>query len=268
MGISEFDKNILNDKITKEFSMKLTFSEYKSDYDNYIFPYVIWAEPESHEPAADLFGQGFLPNTHDLSRFYMCRHVRVDLNDYQPSSENRRILRKGNGVAFEIYPRKDFQYTRAWQNFCLYYADKKFGKGVMTKQRLDSVFSSSVCSHCAVFTDKPSGEHIGLVVLFLHQPDVAFYYYSFYDLGYVQKSLGMIMMTFLVGQMKKDGYDYIYLGSCYDRRALYKTQFEGMQFWNGRQWSDNKDELKYLIDRDQGQMTKHLLEDEYYVKHF
>ncbi len=248
--------------------MILYFSEYKSDYDNYIFPYVIWAEPEDNEPAASLFGKGFLPNTHDLSRFYMCRHVRVDLNNYHPSSENRRILRKGKSVSFQIFQRKDFQYTREWQHFCLNYADKKFGQGVMTRERLDSVFASPVCSHCAVFTDEPTGEHVGLVVLYLHQPDVAFYYYSFYDLDHVQKSLGMIMMTSLVGQMKKEDYDYIYLGSCYNRGALYKTQFEGMQFWNGRYWSGNNEELKYLIERDQGHMTKHLLEDEYYVNTF
>ena len=29
--------------------MKIVFSEYKSDYDNYIFPYAIWAFPEADD---------------------------------------------------------------------------------------------------------------------------------------------------------------------------------------------------------------------------
>ena len=78
--------------------MKLLFSEAKADYANYIFPYAVWAFPEAGETPADLFNAGFLPSSRNLDRFYMCRHVRVRLAQFTPSSENRRILRKGEGL--------------------------------------------------------------------------------------------------------------------------------------------------------------------------
>ena len=39
--------------------MKLLFSEHKSDYAHYLFPYAVWAFPESGETPADLFSHGF-----------------------------------------------------------------------------------------------------------------------------------------------------------------------------------------------------------------
>ena len=88
--------------------MKLLFSEQKSDYDHYQFPYAIWAVPEADETPADIFNAGFLPSSRNLDRFYLCRQVRVNLAKFTPSSENRRILRKGEGIKVELIPRAQF----------------------------------------------------------------------------------------------------------------------------------------------------------------
>jgi sporulation-control protein spo0M len=45
---------------------------------------------------------------------------------------------------------------------------------------------------------------------------------------------------------------------------MYKTQFAGAEFFNGFRWSDDLDELKFVIRRDKQALTEHLLEtDEY-----
>ena len=95
--------------------MRLLFSEYKSDYNHYIFPYAIWAIPEENEKASDIFAKGFLPSGGDLNRYYMCRHVRVRLSEFSPSSENRRILRKGQGIDVTLLSRDNFDWTPEWQ---------------------------------------------------------------------------------------------------------------------------------------------------------
>lgn len=248
--------------------MKLLFSEYKSDYDNYIFPYVIWAMPEAGEKPTGLFSQGFLPSSGKLERFYMCRQVRVELSKFEPSSENRRILRKGNDITFKVIPREQFQYTKEWQQFCKRYADHKFGSDVMSEERLKDVFNSPACSHLLTFYDENRAQDVGLVVMYLSKPEVAFYYYSFYELDHDVKSLGMVMMTLSVQWCRNNGYRYIYLGSCYSRNALYKTQFTGFEFWNGTEWSKNLGELKYMIKRDSGSVSSHLLEDQEYIEMF
>lgn len=247
--------------------MKLLFSEAKADYAHYIFPYAIWAFPETGDSPADLFHQGFLPSSRNLDRFYLCRQVRIDLKKFALSSENRRILRKGEGTSSALIPKTKFEYTAARRDFFKTYADIKFGKDVMSYERLDLLFSSPITSHVLVFNG-PAGEEIGTVTLYLEPNALAYYYYSFYDLKYYRRNLGMFMMTSAVAQFAERGFRYLYLGSCYLENALYKTQFAGAEFFNGVRWSSDLKELKYLVRRGKHEQTQHLLESEEYRELF
>ena len=248
--------------------MKILFSEHKADYNNYIFPYAIWAFPEQGEQPGRLFARGFLPATPNLTRYYLCRQVRVDLKKFAPSSENRRILRKGGDITFELIPREKFVYTKQRRDFYKNYADIKFGKDIMSFERLDALFASQIVSHVLLFKNDSTGAEIGLVTLFLQPEKFAYYYYAFYDLNYYNRNLGMFMMTSTVAHFADQNYDNIYLGSCYSRNAMYKTQFSGAQFFNGYAWSDNIKELKYLIQRNGESLKKHLLETDAYLEEF
>jgi arginyl-tRNA--protein-N-Asp/Glu arginylyltransferase len=240
--------------------MKLLFSEHKSNYGRYQFPYAVWAVPESGETPDDLFNAGFLPSSRNLDRFYLCRQIRVNLAEFNPSSENRRILRKGAGLEVRLVPRSEFEYTAERRQFCKTYADIKFGKDVMTFERLDSLFASPVISHLLVFTDSKNGAEAGISTLFLEGRKLAYYYYAFYDLNYYTRNLGMFMMTSAVALFSERRFRWLYLGTCYSRNALYKTQFAGAQFFNGFRWSDNLAELKFILRRDAGELSEHLLE--------
>jgi arginyl-tRNA--protein-N-Asp/Glu arginylyltransferase len=244
--------------------MKLLFSEHKSDYAHYLFPYAIWAIPEANETPAALFNAGFLPSSRNLDRFYLCRHVRIRLERFHSSSENRRILRKGAGIDVALVPREKFDYTPERRAFYKTYADIRFGKDVMTAERLDALFGSPIISHLLVFTDATTGAAVGTATLYLEGKALAYYYYAFYDLNYYSRNLGMFMMTSAVALFADKGFRHLYLGTCYSRNALYKTQFTGAEFFNGFRWSDDLDELKYIIRRDKQELHQHLLEAEDY----
>lgn len=248
--------------------MKLLFSEATPDYGHYLFPYCIWAFPEEGETASDLFEAGFLPASRQLDRFYMCRQVRVRLHGFTSSSENRRILRKGEGLKIEVVPRKGFRFTAQRREAFLQFADAKFGPGVMTAERLDHLMHSPLVSHLMLFTEEATGRHLGAVTLFLEPPRTAFYYYAFYDLDGAVPNLGMFMMTSAVAHFAAAGYQHLYLGSVYSRNALYKTQFQGAECFNGFRWSDNLSELKHLLQRDAARQDHHLLESAEFLQTF
>jgi len=248
--------------------MKLLFSETLPDYKNYVFPYAVWATPEAGETPHRFFERGFLPAAKEMDRYYLCRSLRVALAEFAPSSENRRVLRKCEGVTSRIVAQADFELTDEWRDFCLTYADIKFGKGVMTATRLSNVVHSKLTNHFLLFRDEAANRDVGLVTLFLQPPHVAQYYFAFYDLNYYRKNLGMYMMTSAVKYFAENGFNYVYLGTCYTRNALYKTQFAGAEFFNGAFWSRNLKELKYLIARTQQPQTQHLFETEEYVHRF
>ena len=248
--------------------MKLLFSEQKSDYDHYQFPYAIWAIPEEGEAPADIFNAGFLPSSRYLDRFYLCRQVRVNLGKFKPSSENRRILRKGADIEVKLVPREKYNYTPERRQFFKTYADIKFGKDVMSFERLDALFSSPIISHLLVFIDPKTGTEIGVATLYVAGKELAYYYYAFYDLNYYARNLGMFMMTSASALFAERGSKQLYLGTCYSATALYKTQFHGAEFFNGFRWSDDLDELKFIIKRDKKELYQHLLETEEYRKEF
>ncbi len=248
--------------------MRLLFSESKADYGHYIFPYAIWAFPEPGESPSALFQLGFLPSSRNLDRFYLCRQVRVNLRKYRPSSENRRVLRKGQGLDVVLVPRDKFDYTPQKRESYKTYTDIRFGKDVMTVERLDLLFSGKITSHLLVFTDKSSGTEVGTATLYLEGHELAYYYYAFYDLNYYARNLGMFMMTSAAEFFRERGFQFLYLGSCYIQNALYKTQFSGAEFFNGVRWSSNLKELKFLIHRDQQEQKLHLLESEEYREQF
>jgi len=244
--------------------MKLLFSEQKSDYAHYQFPYSVWAIPEAGEAPSAIFNAGFLPSSRKLDRFYLCRQVRVELGRFKASSENRRILRKGEGIEMRVVAREDFDYTPERRAFFKDYADKKFGKDVMGFERLDALFAAPIISDLMVFTESKSGREVGVATLYVEGNALAYYYYAFYDLACAKSSLGMFMMTTAAQWFAERGVKYLYLGTCYSANALYKTQFSGVQFFNGFRWSDDLEELKFIITRDKTERTEHLLEDEEY----
>src|SRR6202142_1577815 len=248
--------------------MKLLFSEQNSDYEHYQFPYAIWAVPEAGETPADIFNAGFLPSSRNLDRFSLSRQVRVNLAKFKPSSENRRILRKGAGIDVKLVPRDKYQYTPERREFFKTYADIKFGKDVMTFERLDALFGSPIISHLLVFTDTKTDGEIGVATLYLEGKALAFYYYAFYDLNYYARNLGMFMMTSAVELFAGRGFRQLYLGTCYSQTALYKTQLAGAEFFNGFCWSGDLDELKFIIRRDKKELSQHLLETEAYREEF
>src|SRR5687767_12472291 len=248
--------------------MKLLFSEAKSDYGNYIFPYAVWAFPEEGETAAQIFARGFLPSSYALDRFYMCRHIRVCLPEFAASSENRRIIRKGEGIEARVVPRAEFEFTEKRRAFCKTYADAKFKPSGMSIERLDTLLASRVVTHVLLFTDTVTRAEVGFVMLYMEEPTTAFYYYAFYDLAYHARSLGMFMMTTAVSSLAARGTRYLYLGTCYSHNALYKFQFTGAEFFNGFTWSRNARELRYLVEREGQPITKHLLETLPYREQF
>lgn len=242
--------------------MKLLFSEAPSDYANYVFPYVVWGFLDVDERPAEAFARGFLPSLPDLSRFYLCRQVRVRLDRFQPSSENRRILRKGAGLELSIVPRDEFEWTDARRDFCESYALARWSSPP-SPGRIERLFHSPLASHVAVVKDQEGADH-GLVTLFRDE-GTWFYSNAFYEPD-APGGRGAFLMTSVIDRLATDHQEFLHLGTCYSRSALYKTQFPGVEFSTGNGWNDNIEDLKFRIAREEGSPAGHLLEDPAYVE--
>lgn len=241
--------------------MKILFSESAPDYTGYVFPYAVWGFLEPGEHPADALDRGFLPSLPDLSRYYLCRQIRLELARFSTSSENRRILRKGEGLDCSIVERDRFDWTRQRHGFCLEYASRRWSTPP-TAERIDRIFHSPITTHVALFRDANQRD-VAIVSLF-RDGGTWFYSNAFYDADHPLKSLGAFVMTETVRRLAEAGHSHLHLGTCYSRSALYKTQFEGVEFFNGNRWSPDLGELKHLIARQERETPGHLLEESAY----
>lgn len=247
--------------------MRLIFSEYPPNYNKYNFPYQIWAMKEKKDNLAQIYYNGWLPFRSKKDLFYLTRSTRVRLSKFSLSSENRRILRKIESLNFSVQPIEQFKYTPKIQKLCKDFADIKFSKGVMPTAAIRKIFTDANTTHVFEFKTEFSKNSVladGYAAVVIHD-HFLHYAHPFYDLKQDNPNLGMGMMLKSIIWAQEQHKQFAYLGTCYTKNSLYKTQFTGFEFFNGWKWSDDLEELKYLINR---KGDGYLLQDEGYKRRF
>lgn len=240
--------------------MKYLFGEFTPDYQKYHFPYQIWLKKESGDEVSEIYGRGFLPMRNLPGIYYLCRSVRVDLSKFSPSSENRRILRKTEGLSFEN--QSLHIASTAVYELCKRYLESRFGNKYVSPAGLKSIFGGKIFNRLFVWKDVE--KEVGYAVCF-ENDDLIHYAHAFYEPKYAGKNLGARMILQAVLRAQETGKKYAYLGTCYNQSAFYKLEFSGVEFFNGFGWSQNIEELKWLVGRQSGE---YLLRDREYLQQF
>lgn len=229
--------------------MKLKFKESKPDYSKYHFPYCVYGKLEKDDSLDEVYEQGFLPSRKELNLFYLARSTRINLSEFSPTSENRRILRKTEYLDFEIIDLNKFEYHYSIGKMGKDFYDKR-GGGKFSAYKIKWLFTSGSCSHVIRFTDDYSESKVAGYCLVNRTENILHYAYPFYDLDYLDKNAGIGMMTRSVQEAKKARLRYCYLGTCYTKSSLYKTQFEGFEYFDGEKWVGDVEKLKKLVRDD------------------
>lgn len=242
--------------------MKIFFSENQPDYSSYTFNYAIYCIKEAQHELPDIYNKGFLPYSGNLKIaadiFYLARSLRVDLDRFTDTSENRRINRKIEELAItiEVHKKEDFGVEdTAFLAFCMNYAADRFSGNAMTLERLKYVLSRETGSHILSFTSK--GEIMGYVLAGI-EGNALQYWFAFFNQTYMKShSLGKWMMWRTIHWAKEEGLAHVYLGTCYGKHSLYKVRdHKGLAFFDGSQWNTDAKLLKELCKTDSEPITK------------
>ncbi len=234
--------------------MKIFRSESLVDYKTYTFNYAIYCRQDEAEETNDIYRQGFLPysNTLDLNipHYYLARSLRVDLAQFKPTSENRRVDKKMTDLHpdLKVHHKSGFNNDTAFQKFCLDYAAIRFD-GAMSRQRLDYIYNWPYLTHIFEFkTDQ--GAVLGYVFAVM-TGEILHYWFSFYDLQYSRLGLGKWLMFKVIEWAQLQGLKEVYLGTCYGEKAMYKMRdFKGLQFFDGNDWNQDMKLLKQKCKSD------------------
>jgi arginyl-tRNA--protein-N-Asp/Glu arginylyltransferase len=228
--------------------MKRFKSEFAHSYATYSFGYCEYALRE-HDTLSELYGAGFLPYTgaEVKDTLYMARSARVRLDDFELSSENRRILKKFDGsLTRSVTPLAEFNDDAAFNVFCLEYFKKRHGN-VMPKDRLRAILESGFITDVATYTK--DGAIIAYVLLAADDA-CSHFWFSFYDLSYIRQSLGLWLLLDCARAAKREGKRHYYIGTVYGEKGLYKTNFPALEYWDGSAWRADPKTLRALCKTD------------------
>lgn len=211
---------------------------------NYLSWKEIATENFSDENINNLYNEGYIFGRPSKGYMYQTRSLRIDLDKFELSSENRRILRKTENLRLKIedLPLVDYHWNIGKMAKDFY--ETKFGKGTFSANKIKEILTTEH-NFNKLFTYSIENENIGYCIA-LETNNIIQYSYPFYDLS-ADKNTGMSMMLQAVNYAKENNKKYIYLGSAKDEKAKYKLQFAGLEWFDGEKWSDDLEELKNIL---------------------
>jgi leucyl-tRNA---protein transferase len=234
--------------------MKIFRSESFVDYSSYTFNYATYCIKEEQSEIPEIYDQGFLPYSNNTElkyeTYYLARSLRVDLDCFKESSENRRVAKKIVELdpKFEVIPIAKFDLqNESFLHFCLNYGKQRFSEG-LNLNRLVYILNTKSISH--IFEFKINKKKVGFVIAIIEKSTLH-YWFAFFDLEYQNFSLGKYMMFSVIQWASENKFKHVYLGTCYGEKSLYKVRdFKGLAFFDGNQWNNDMKLLKVKCKSD------------------
>ena len=234
--------------------MKIFRSESFVDYTTYTFNYATYCIKGAQSEIPEIYNLGFLPYSNDTElkheTYYLARSLRVNLKHFKESSENRRVEKKiiELNPVFKVIPKEEFDLNNdSFFQFCLNYGKNRFSEG-LDKNRLHYILNTDSITH--IFQFEMNGKEAGYVITII-ESGTLHYWFSFFDLNYQNYSIGKYMMFHTINWAHINKLAYVYLGTCYGEKSLYKVRdFKGLEFYDGNHWNSDMKLLKQKCKSD------------------
>lgn len=179
------------------------------------------------------------------------RSLRIDLNKFELSSENRRVLSKtaGLNLSVESIPHEKYDWTihKIGKEFY----EKKFGQKTFSALKIKELITDKNKSNFnKLFVYNKDEKNIGYCIC-LETKNILHYCYPFYKIQSSQlpvPNIGMGMMLKAIIWAKEAKKRFIYIGSFQRPSDVYKLQFSGLEWFDGGAWRTDLNEVKKLFN--------------------
>lgn len=206
--------------------------------------YLHWKEEKissnSPEIVDEMYDKGFVFIRLDTGVMHQTRSIRINLKTFELSSENRRILRKGESISLITHHIPYAQYDWKIGKMAKDFYDKKAG-GAFSANKIREIITTE-----HNFTNLLDFNSQGYAICY-SSPSILHYSYPFYNLETAPKDMGLIMMTKTLVYAQEHGLKYVYLGSLQRKSDVYKLQFSGIEWFDGEKWNIDIEEVKKIL---------------------
>ena len=201
----------------------------------------------SEAAIADLYEHGYVFTRIGKGVAQQTRSVRIDLKNFQLSSENRRILKKVASLSLRITHLPVAEYDWNIGKLAKDFYALKFGPDIMSAQKIKEMLTMSEKSNFnTLITYSENGADVGYTISHLSS-SILHYSYPFYNTEHAAKDTGLGMMILAIQYAKEAGLQYVYLGSLQRPTDTYKLQFEGLEWFDGTSWKTDIEEVKNIL---------------------
>lgn len=168
------------------------------------------------------------------------KNLRVNLSKFELTSENRRVLRKNPYLTLTIFPLPYELYDWKISKMCKEFYLAKFNSKIFSFSKAKELFLGKLNMN-GVLEYRISDETVGYCLIY-YNSEIMHYCYPFYDLKFINSTLGIGMMTSAILHAKKLGLKFVYLGGLNSEKDNYKLQFKGCEWWDvsNHKWSVDK----------------------------
>ena len=216
--------------------------------------YLHWKEGkinnETPETINRMYENGFVFTRIDKGIMHQTRSIRIDLNKFELSSENRRILRKGDNILLEKnsipFSKYNWQIGKMAKDFYDKKADGAFSANKIKELITTNDNFNSLYSFSEKMEDVGNVASLGYAICY-ENSNILHYCYPFYDLEKSSKDMGLIMMNKVLAEAQTLGLKYVYLGSLQRPTDIYKLQFSGIEWFDGKVWKSDLGEVKEIL---------------------
>ncbi len=216
--------------------------------------YLSWKEQTitdlNGEAIEKMYGDGFVFTRKGKGVMNQTRSLRIDLQKFELSSENKRVLKKTEELKLSAsaIPYAEYEWTIHKMGKEFY--ETKFGEKTFSAQKIKELITDKDKSNFnKLFVYNKDGKNIGYCIA-LETKNILHYCYPFYQISDFQfriSNLGMGMMLKAIVWAKENGKKYVYLGSFQRPTDTYKLQFAGLEWFDGKNWQTDLDGLKKLV---------------------
>lgn len=178
------------------------------------------------------YQNGLLPQRNDKNLFYSETSCRSNLENFNLSSENRRILRKTENFTFEKLSLKDFNYTPEIQKEIVTWV-KKLNWDFPTSS-IKTIFKNHIFNYLYVWKDEQN-KIIAYSICYFSN-NISHIAYVFYDPDLANSNLPIRLVLQTIIDSQELGLKYCYLGRFSDNTGYYKRNMPGFEYFKDNNW--------------------------------
>jgi len=178
------------------------------------------------------YNNGLLPQRNSSQFWYQDSSSRSNLDNFQLSSENRRILNKTQEFTFELISLKNFQWTSEIQKQIFSWL-KELGWDFPISS-VKSIFTNHIFNYLYIWKNL-SGQIIAYSICYFSK-DISHIAYVFYKPEYSHGNLPIRLVLQTVIDSQSKGLKYCYLGRFSSDTGYYKRNMPCFEYFDKNNW--------------------------------